>query len=54
MVEYGLVMIMWFESGARILHHVGPNCENILTYIFNIVGKGHDYIVLACELTVGV
>ncbi len=54
MEEYGLVMLLWLTEEAVLIHDVGANCENILVKIFDIVGKGHDYLVLACERTVGV
>ena len=49
---YGMGLEMWFKDGPLIIYKTGSSCDNILTVVLDIVGKGHDYVILACEILV--
>ena len=52
MAEYGMVLMVWFEHGPLVLNHTGSSCYSILVEVLKIVGKGHEYVVLACDILV--
>ena len=53
MIEYGMVVIVWLSDTTLMLNGVGSSCDNILLMMHDIIGWGHDFLILTCEPTRG-
>ncbi len=52
-MEYGMVVIVFLADSTLMLQGVGSTCANILLVMHDIIGWGHDFLILTCEPTRG-